>query len=90
MKEFSLKTITVPQSEWDRVVNVIETLNEKLCNGSNTEREEYLTKKEVMQILKLGRSTVDRYIEEGLLEEVRLGRGTRPYIKKSQIELLLK
>ena len=42
-----------------------------------------------MNILKIGRTTLDRYIEEGLLKEVKLGKGTRGYIKQSEIDELM-
>jgi predicted site-specific integrase-resolvase len=48
--------------------------------------KEYLTKKEVMSVLKIGRTTLDRYLEEGFLHEVKLGKGTRGYIKQSEID----
>ena len=74
---FEIKTITVPKQEWDKVVDTLEVLHDKITRLVSNDSKEFLTKKEVMNILKIGRTTLDRYIEEGLLVEVKLGKGTR-------------
>lgn len=89
MNEFQIRTVSVPQQEWDKVVQTLELLHEKISKLVLDETKEFLTKKEVMIILKIGRSTLDRYIEEGLLEEVKLGKSTRGYIKQSQIDEIM-
>lgn len=89
MNEFQIKTITVPKQEWDKVVDTLEVLHDKITRLVSNDNKEFLTKKEVMNLLKIGRTTLDRYIEEGLLEEVQLGKGTRGYIKQSQIDDLM-
>lgn len=89
MNEFQIKTITVPKQEWDKVMNTLEVLHDKISRLVTNDSKEFLTKKEVMSLLKIGRTTLDRYIEEGLLEEVKLGTGTRGYIKQSQIDDLM-
>ena len=89
MNEFQITTVSVPQQEWDKVVQTLELLHDKISKLVLDETNEFLTKKEVMIILKIGRSTLDRYIEEGLLEEVKLGKSTRGYIKQSQIDEIM-
>ena len=86
MKELQIKTITVPSEEWDKVVNTLERMSNNLSGLMSKNVKEYLTKKEVMSVLKIGRTTLDRYIEEGFLHEVKLGEGTRGYIKQSEID----
>lgn len=89
MDEIKINTISVPRNEWDKVVRTLENLQENISSFISKDAKEYLTKKEVMSLLKIGRTTLDRYIEEGLLHEVRLGKGTRGYIKKSEIDNLM-
>jgi predicted DNA-binding transcriptional regulator AlpA len=86
MKEVQIKTIMVPNEEWDKVVNTLERMSNNLSGLMSKNVKEYLTKKEVMSVLKIGRTTLDRYIEEGFLHEVKLGEGTRGYIKQSEID----
>ena len=86
MKEVQIKTIMVPKEEWDKVVTTLEKMNNNLSGLMSKNVKEYLTKKEVMSILKIGRTTLDRYIEEGFLHEVKLGKGTRGYIKQSELD----
>jgi len=85
-RELQIKTVLVPQEEWDKVVRTLDRMNNNLYSLMSKNVKEYLTKKEVMSILKIGRTTLDRYIEEGLLHEVKLGKGTRGYIKQSEID----
>ncbi|QXP68956.1 helix-turn-helix domain-containing protein [Polaribacter sp. R2A056_3_33] len=86
MKEVQIKTIMVPKEEWDKVVTTLEKMNNNISGLMSKNVKEYLTKKEVMSILKIGRTTLDRYIEEGFLHEVKLGKGTRGYIKQSELD----
>jgi len=89
MEEIKINTISVPRHEWDKVVRTLENLQENISSLISKDAKEYLTKKEVMNILKIGRTTLDRYIEEGFLHEVRLGKGTRGYIKQSEINEIM-
>lgn len=89
MNEFQIRTVSVPQQEWDKVMQTLELLHEKISMLVLDETKEFLTKKEVMNILKIGRSTLDRYIEEGFLDEVKLGKSTRGYIRQSQIDEIM-
>ena len=72
MNEFQFTTVTVPKLEWDKLLNTMDVLNEKVSKLVTKHDKELLTKKEVMQLLKIGRTTLDRYIDEGILTEVKL------------------
>ena len=89
MNEFQFTTVTVPKLEWDKLLNTMDVLNEKVSKLVTKHDKELLTKKEVMQLLKIGRTTLDRYIDEGILTEVKLEKGKRGYIKYSQITDLM-
>ena len=89
MSEFQFTTVTVPKMEWDKLITSVEVLNEKITKLVVKHDKELLTKKEVMQLLKIGRTTLDRYIEEGILQEVKIANGKRGYIKYSQIQELM-
>ena len=89
MSEFQFTTVTVSKSEWDKLLNTMDVLNDKISKLVTKHDKELLTKKEVMQLLKIGRTTLDRYIDEGILSEVKLDKGKRGYIKYSQITDLM-
>lgn len=89
MNEFQITTVTVPKMEWDKLLNTMDVLNEKVSKLVTKHDKELLTKKEVMQLLKIGRTTLDRYIDEGILTEVKLDKRKRGYIKYSQITDLM-
>ena len=89
MSEFQFTTVTVSKSEWEKLLNTMDELNDKISKLVTKHDKELLTKKEVMQLLKIGRTTLDRYIDEGILSEVKLDKGKRGYIKYSQITDLM-
>lgn len=89
MNEFQIKTVSVPKQEWDKVMFTLELLHDKISRLVTDDKKEFLTKKEVMVILKIGRTTLDRYIEEGFLQEVKIGKSTRGYIKQSEIDEIM-
>ena len=89
MNGVQIKMISLPKEEWDNVVHTLSVLDEKMTKLISNGRKEFLTKKEVMNILKIGRTTLDRYIDEELLHKVKLGKGTRGYIKQSEIDELM-
>ncbi|MFV0180537.1 helix-turn-helix domain-containing protein [Empedobacter falsenii] len=89
MNDFQITTVTVPKMEWDKLLDTMDVLNEKVSKLVTKHDKELLTKKEVMQLLKIGRTTLDRYIDEGILTEVKLDKGKRNYIKYSQITDLM-
>jgi len=90
--ENSIAVITVPFQEWTETKNLIKGLCEKVSKLTDKEENELLTPQEVMKILKIGRSTFDRYIADGTLIPVKVNQKkyTKRYIKRSDIESYIK
>ena len=83
--------ITVPLQEWNEQKAMIKSLCEKVGKLTDKEEKELLTPKEVCEMLKIGRTTYQRYVINGTLEPVRVSRKkySKMYVRRSDIETLI-
>ncbi len=85
-----INVITIPADEWDEVKNGIGKILEALRSLTTGEAKTLLTSREVLNRLKIGRTTLNRWILNGTLEAVRLGtqKGSKIYFRSADIERL--
>jgi len=88
----NIAVITVPVQEWNETKDRIKSLCEAVSKLTDKEEKELLTPKEVCELLKIGRTTYQRYINNGTLEPVKVNRTkySKVYVKRSDIETLIK
>ena len=67
-----IAVITVPLSEWSEVKNQLQTISKSLLEMKGKDKAEFLTPKEVCELLKCSRNTFQSYIDKGLLEPIRM------------------
>lgn len=68
------------QEEMSKIYQRIDEKKEK----------EMLTPNEVCRILKIGRSTYQRYVEAGIIHQIHIGsNNNRVYVKRSEFERLI-
>ncbi len=86
-----LVVITVPAEEWNETKDMIKSLCSEVGKLTTTKDKELLTPNEVCELLKIGRTTFQRYISSGILEPVRVNRNkySKIYVKRSDIEALI-
>jgi excisionase family DNA binding protein len=84
--------ITIPVQEWNEQKAMIKSLCEKVGKLTDKEEKELLTPKEVCEMLKIGRTTYQRYIMDGTLEAVKVNRKkySKIYVRRSDIESLIR
>ncbi|MDE5490661.1 helix-turn-helix domain-containing protein [Elizabethkingia meningoseptica] len=83
--------VMVPKNEFSELLRLVREVKELVKGGDNSESKkdpEALTKKEVLQLLKIDPSTYWRWVKNGHLKEYSIG-GKR-YCKRSEIEVFLK
>ena len=87
----SVAVITISQSEWNDTKALIQNIAEKVTVLTSKEQKELLTPHEVMKILKIGRTTFDRYVRESILPitKVNTKKYAKIYIKRSDFERLI-
>ncbi|QYS88024.1 helix-turn-helix domain-containing protein [Flavobacterium davisii] len=86
-----IAVITIPLTEWNEIKNNITTINKNLIELKGIGKPEFLTPKEVCELLKCSRNTFQSYIEKGYLEPVRIN--TKKYskllVKRSDVDYFL-
>lgn len=92
MENTEIAVITVPMQEWNETKGMIKNLCESVAKLTEKEEKELLTPKEVCEMLKIGRTTYQRYIANGTLEPVKVNRKkySKVYVRRSDIEALIK
>lgn len=85
-----IAVLTIPVDEWNMLKQQIEILTNKVSKIVDKEEKELVTIPEAMKILKVGRATIERYLENGVFESVQLaGKGSKKYISRKQINHVL-
>ena len=86
-----IAVFTVPLNEWNEQRAMIHEICQKVKELTNREQKELLTPKEVCEMLKIGRTTFERYMNEGVFEVVKVNKQkySKNYVKRSHLEDLI-
>ena len=68
----NIAVITVPLAEWTDLKSQMQSIAKSLLEIKGKDKSEFLTPKEVCELLKCSRNTFQSYIEKGFLEPVRM------------------
>ena len=92
MESQQIAVITVTLNEWNETKAIINDMADKINRLSDKDQKELLTPKEVMQFLKIGRATFDRYKNDSVFECVKVNskKYSKIYVKRSELERLIK
>lgn len=85
MKEMNIKTIST--NEWNELKSLVLDIKEKVTKIADEAGKELLTPPEVCILLKISRSTYQRYINKKVLEQTMVG--GKAYVSRSGIEKLM-
>jgi DNA invertase Pin-like site-specific DNA recombinase len=87
MEKNNFVSIIMPVDEWNELRNQVKSIFQR----TTKEPDELMTAKEVMERLKIGRTTFDRWILNGTITAERLSpkKYARIYVKRSEFERLL-
>lgn len=82
-----LSVITVPTAEWHELTTAVSNIAQSVLKLTESGQKELLTITEVCEYLKIGKTSINRKIDRGLLTVVRLnGEKGKRYIKRSEID----
>jgi hypothetical protein len=70
--ESNIAVITVPLSEWSEVKNQLENIGKCLLALEGKSKSEYITPKEVCELMKCSRNTYESYIRQGILKPIKV------------------
>ncbi|WP_159517711.1 helix-turn-helix domain-containing protein [Sunxiuqinia indica] len=92
MESQQIAVITVSLDEWNEHKAMLKDIREKVNVLSDQEQKELLTPKEVCERLKIGFATFNRYVNDGLIEVIKISqkKGANRYVKRSHLDELLK
>jgi response regulator of citrate/malate metabolism len=90
--ESTIAVLTVPLNEWNELKALVKDTSNQVRELTGREQKELLTPKEVCSILKIGRTTFERYMNDGVFEVVKVNKQkySKNYVKRSHLEELIK
>lgn len=92
METTQVTVLSVPSSEWNAMNATINDMANKINQLTNKDEKELLTPKEVMEFLKIGRATFDRYKNDSVFECIKVNskKYSKIYVKRSELEKLVR
>ena len=68
MTNQQIAVVTVPLNEWNEQKALLKEIGEQVRSLTSKEQKELLTAGEVCEMLKISRSTYERYVNNGVIE----------------------
>ena len=92
MEVQQITVLTVPLNEWNELKALIKETSIQVRELTGREQKELLTPKDVCTILKIGRTTFERYMNDGVFEVVKVNKQkySKNYVRRSHLEELIK
>jgi hypothetical protein len=84
--------VTIPINEWNEQKALLKQIGEQVRALVSKEQKELLSPKEVCEMLKIGRTTFERYMNDGVFEVVKINKKkySKNYVKRTHLEDLIK
>lgn len=79
--------IRITRREWNELKSILLEVRETVNGLSKAAAKDMLTSAEICKMLKIGRSTYQRYVQAGLLPQVRIM--GKVYVKRLDVEKLI-
>ena len=92
MNSPQIAVLTVPLNEWNEQKALLKEIGEQVRALTSKEHKELMTASEVCDMLKISRSTYERYVNDGVLEvtQVNKKKYSKKYVKRSHLEELIR
>lgn len=87
-----IAVLTVPLNEWNEQKALLREIGEQVRALNSKELKELMTASEVCEMLKISRSTYERYVNEGVIEisKVNKKKYSKNYVRRSHLEDLIR
>lgn len=81
----------ITENEWNELKSIVLEIREGVRRLTDEAGKELLTPTEICKILKISRNTYQNYVNDGVFEQVRIGKNknSRVFVKRSDIERLI-
>jgi response regulator of citrate/malate metabolism len=92
MEGTQIALITVPMGEWNELKAMVKDTSNQVRELTGRDQKELLTPKEVCAMLKIARTTFERYMNDGVFEAVKVNKQkySKVYVRRAHIEELIK
>jgi response regulator of citrate/malate metabolism len=92
MEGTQIAVISVPMGEWNELKAMIKDTSNQIRELTGREQKELLTPKEVCAMLKIARTTFERYMNDGVFEAVKVNKQkySKVYVRRAHLEELIK
>lgn len=92
MDKPQIAVITVPVDEWNEQRTLLHKVANQIQTLIHKEQKELLTVREVCEMLKIGRTTFERYMANGVFEVVKIDKTkyTKNYVRREHLEELIR
>ena len=89
--ENNIAVISVPLEEWNEVKTTLANITKSLIELKGKNKSEFLTPKEVCELLKCSRNTFQSYIDKGMLEPIKMKseKYSKILVKRVDVEFYL-
>ena len=89
--ENNIAVISVPLEEWNEVKTTLANITKSLIELKGRNKSEFLTPKEVCELLKCSRNTFQSYIDKGMLEPIKMKseKYSKILVKRVDVEFYL-
>ena len=67
----NIAVVTVPLTEWNDLKSTVKSISTSLLDMISKSKSEFLTPKEVCELLKCSRNTFQSYVDTGALEVIK-------------------
>lgn len=67
----NIAVVTVPLTEWNDLKNTVKGISNSILDMISKGKSEFLTPKEVCELLKCSRNTFQSYVDTGALEVIK-------------------
>lgn len=86
-----IAVVSVPLDEWNAHKALLREIGDQVRTLTTKGQKELLTPKEVCEMLKIGRTTFERYMNEGVFDVVKINKRkySKNYVKRSELEKLI-
>lgn len=79
--------ITISVQQFNELKSLLVEVRDKVSKLADAAEKELLTPKEICEILKISRDTYQRYVTQGIITQIAVGKGKR--VKRSEIDRLI-
>jgi DNA invertase Pin-like site-specific DNA recombinase len=92
MENSQIAIVSVPLTEWNEHKALLQDISNQVRTLTSRDQKELMTPKEVCEMLKIGRTTFERYMNDSVFEVIQVNKKkySKKYVKRSHLEDLIR